>query len=85
MLNLSEYILRLIHRHPTGDPSPSSDDISITRRLKEGGEIKGIKVLDHIIIGDGHYLSFVEKGFCRLVKLVKYLASFMNIFWEKIS
>jgi DNA repair protein RadC len=51
----------LIHQHPTGDPSPSSEDISITRRLKEAGEIIGIKVLDHIIIGDG-YVSFVERG-----------------------
>ena len=52
----------LIHQHPTGDPSPSSEDISITRRLKEAGEIMGIKVLDHIIVGDGEYLSFVERG-----------------------
>lgn len=52
----------LIHQHPTGDPSPSSEDISITRRLKEAGEILGLKVLDHIIIGDGEYLSFVERG-----------------------
>jgi DNA repair protein RadC len=52
----------LIHQHPTGDPSPSSEDIAITRRLKEAGEIMGIKILDHIIIGDGEYLSFVERG-----------------------
>lgn len=51
-----------IHNHPTGDPSPSSEDIAITRRLKEAGDILGIKVLDHIIIGDGEYLSFVERG-----------------------
>ena len=51
-----------LHQHPTGDPTPSTEDISITRRLKEAGEIMGIKVLDHIIIGDGEYLSFVERG-----------------------
>lgn len=51
-----------IHQHPTGDPTPSSEDIAITRRLKEAGEIMGIKLLDHIIIGDGEYLSFVERG-----------------------
>jgi DNA repair protein RadC len=51
-----------IHQHPTGDPTPSSEDIAITRRLKEAGEIMGIKVLDHIIIGEGEYLSFVERG-----------------------
>ena len=54
--------LILIHQHPTGDPVPSSEDIAITRRLKEAGEIMGIKVLDHIIVGDGQYLSFVERG-----------------------
>lgn len=52
----------LAHNHPTGDPTPSSEDITITRRLKEAGEIMGIKVLDHIIVGDGEYLSFVERG-----------------------
>ena len=54
--------LILVHQHPTGDPSPSSEDISITRRLKEAGEIMGIKVLDHVIVGNGEYLSFVERG-----------------------
>ncbi len=52
----------LAHNHPTGDPAPSQEDIAITRRLKEAGEIMGIRVLDHIIIGDGDYLSFVERG-----------------------
>lgn len=52
----------LVHQHPTGDPTPSSEDIAITRRLKEAGEIMGIKILDHIIVGDGEYLSFVERG-----------------------
>ncbi|MEI8280344.1 MAG: DNA repair protein RadC [Bacteroidota bacterium] len=54
--------LILIHQHPSGDPSPSSEDIAITRRLKEAGEIINCKVLDHIIIGNGEYLSFVERG-----------------------
>lgn len=52
----------LVHQHPTGDPAPSSEDISITRRLKEAGDLMGIKVLDHLIIGDNDYCSFVEKG-----------------------
>lgn len=52
----------LIHNHPTGDPTPSREDIEITRRLKEAGELLGIKILDHIIVGDD-YCSFVEKGF----------------------
>lgn len=51
----------LVHNHPTGDPSPSSEDIAITKRLAEASDIIGIKILDHIIIGDT-YLSFVERG-----------------------
>ncbi|MDD2499960.1 MAG: DNA repair protein RadC [Geobacter sp.] len=51
-----------IHNHPSGDPSPSREDREITCRLKEAGDILGIKVLDHIIIGDGNYYSFVESG-----------------------
>jgi DNA repair protein RadC len=54
--------LILIHQHPSGDPSPSTEDIAITRRLKEAGEIINCKILDHIIIGNGEYLSFVERG-----------------------
>jgi DNA repair protein RadC len=53
----------LIHNHPSGDPSPSPEDMTITRRLKEAGELIGIPVLDHIIIGDGEYVSFAERGF----------------------
>lgn len=52
----------LVHNHPSGDPAPSREDREITRRLKEAGEIMGIRVLDHIIIGDGSYFSFVEMG-----------------------
>jgi DNA repair protein RadC len=52
----------LVHNHPSGDPTPSREDREITRRLKEGGDLLGIRVLDHIIIGDGSYLSFVEQG-----------------------
>jgi len=52
----------LVHNHPTGDPAPSSEDIAVTRRLREAGEIMGIRVLDHIIVGDGEYVSFVERG-----------------------
>lgn len=51
----------LIHNHPTGDPSPSSEDIDITRRLTDAGQLLNIRVLDHIIIGDT-YTSFVEMG-----------------------
>jgi DNA repair protein RadC len=52
----------LVHNHPSGDPAPSTEDIAITRRLREAGDIMGIKVLDHIIVGDGEFMSFVERG-----------------------
>ncbi|MRR06215.1 MAG: DNA repair protein RadC, partial [Deltaproteobacteria bacterium] len=51
----------LVHNHPSLDPAPSREDIEITRRLKECGELLGIKLLDHIIVGDS-YVSFVERG-----------------------
>lgn len=52
----------LVHNHPTGDPAPSAEDRAVTRRLKEAGEILGINVLDHIIIGENAYFSFVENA-----------------------
>lgn len=51
-----------VHNHPSGDPTPSREDISITERLVDVGEIVGIKVLDHVIIGDNRYISMMEKG-----------------------
>jgi DNA repair protein RadC len=51
----------LMHNHPTGDPTPSTEDLTITRRLIEAGDVLGVKVLDHIIIGDTYY-SFAERG-----------------------
>ncbi|MBA3044273.1 JAB domain-containing protein, partial [archaeon] len=47
----------LVHNHPSGDPKPSRDDVEITKRLMETGEVIGIKVLDHMIIGDGRWIS----------------------------
>ncbi|HUM44984.1 MAG TPA: DNA repair protein RadC [Fervidobacterium sp.] len=51
----------LAHNHPSGDPKPSSEDLSLTRRIKEAGDILGIGVLDHIIIGDGCYVSLKSR------------------------
>ncbi len=51
------------HNHPSGDPSPSSEDIDVTKRLVECGKILGIEMLDHIIIGDRKYVSLKEKGY----------------------
>ncbi len=53
--------LILAHNHPSGDPTPSSEDIKITRQLIRAGEVMGIKVLDHVIVGDTA-LSLREAG-----------------------
>ena len=50
------------HNHPSGDPSPTIDDLEVTTRLVATGEVLGIPVLDHIVIGDGRYFSFKECG-----------------------
>ncbi|MFA6093663.1 MAG: DNA repair protein RadC [Elusimicrobiota bacterium] len=50
------------HNHPSGETEPSSEDREATRRLVKAGEILGIPVLDHVVIGDGKYFSFREKG-----------------------
>jgi DNA repair protein RadC len=52
-----------VHNHPSGDPTPSKEDIEITRRLREVGELMGVRVLDHVIIGKGRYVSFVDDGY----------------------
>jgi DNA repair protein RadC len=54
--------LILVHNHPSGDPTPSREDREITRRLRDAGELMGVKVLDHIIIGDGDFVSFTAQG-----------------------
>ncbi|WP_147422008.1 RadC family protein [Salipaludibacillus neizhouensis] len=51
-----------LHNHPSGDPSPSKEDIDVTKRLIESGRMIGIEVLDHIIIGDHRFISLKEKG-----------------------
>ncbi len=55
--------LILLHNHPSGDPAPSAEDLHLTRRLREVGEVFDIKVLDHIIVGAGRYVSFVDDGY----------------------
>ncbi|MFS0612545.1 RadC family protein [Lederbergia ruris] len=52
-----------LHNHPSGDPSPSREDIEVTRRLAECGKMLGIEILDHLIIGDKKYVSMKEKGY----------------------
>jgi DNA repair protein RadC len=52
----------LSHNHPSGDPSPSKEDIELTKRLIQAGEIIGIEILDHIILGSSEFISLKEKG-----------------------
>lgn len=52
-----------VHNHPSGDPTPSREDIEITRRLRETGDLLGVRVLDHVVIGAGRYVSFVDDGY----------------------
>lgn len=59
LINAASIIL--LHNHPSGNPKPSPEDIRLTKRLKDAGELLGIQVLDHVIIGDG-YFSLKEKG-----------------------
>jgi DNA repair protein RadC len=50
------------HNHPSGDPTPSREDISITEQLRQAGQILGISVLDHLIIGENSFSSLAEEG-----------------------
>lgn len=52
----------ICHNHPSGDPTPSNEDINITHRLEECGKLLGINLLDHIIIGNGNFISLKQKG-----------------------
>lgn len=57
--------LIFVHNHPTGEPDPSPEDISITRRLAEAGKVLGIVVLDHVIIGNYRHFSFADEGLLK--------------------
>ena len=61
-LHLAAAAVVFVHNHPSGDPAPSQEDLEITRRLKECGEILAIRVLDHVILGADHYYSFSDRG-----------------------
>ena len=55
----------LIHNHPSGDPEPSDMDIVVTKRIIKAGELLGIGLLDHIVMGDGCYVSMLERGYLK--------------------
>jgi DNA repair protein RadC len=52
----------LCHQHPSGDPSPSADDLEITRRLVQVGDLVGVRVVDHVILGDSSFVSLADRG-----------------------
>jgi len=52
----------LVHNHPSGDPEPSPEDVEITRRLCAVGDLVGIRVVDHVVVAEGGYVSFLERG-----------------------
>jgi DNA repair protein RadC len=52
----------LIHNHPSGNPNPSDDDLKVTHQVNDAGKLIGIRLTDHIIIGDNTYYSFKEWG-----------------------
>ena len=56
------YAVILMHNHPSGDPTPSSADLAVTRRLAEAGKLLGIPVQDHVIVGYGQHVSLREEG-----------------------
>ena len=61
-IKCSSASLICVHNHPSGDPTPSPEDVSLTRRLVEAGELVGIDVLDHLVIGEQSFVSLKERG-----------------------
>lgn len=57
--------LILVHNHPSGDPEPSPEDVRVTAQLAESGRLLGIPVRDHVILGDGRWVSLLERGVCE--------------------
>ncbi|WP_413379393.1 RadC family protein [Alkalihalobacillus sp. 1P02AB] len=64
-LKRSAASLICLHNHPSGDPTPSKEDIDVTTRLSEAGQVLGIELLDHVIIGDRKYISLKEQGYVK--------------------
>ncbi len=62
-LELGAASIVLVHNHPSGDPEPSPDDLSMTRQVEAAAAVMGISVRDHVIVGNGRWLSFREQGF----------------------
>ena len=64
-LRLGASAVVLFHTHPSGDPSPSLEDLAFTRRMADAGEVLGVKLLDHLVVGvTGRWVSLKERGAC---------------------
>lgn len=61
----SAFCIAVFHNHPSGDPSPSDDDVQLTARLAAAGDLMGIEVVDHLILGAGRWFSFRDSGMLR--------------------
>lgn len=59
----SAHAVIFVHNHPSGDPTPSRDDIDITRQMKQAADLLNIRMLDHVVIGRGRYFSFADEGY----------------------
>jgi DNA repair protein RadC len=64
-LELHASAIILVHNHPSGDPAPSDDDLTMTREIRAAGDALSIRVHDHLIIGSSHSVSFRELGLLR--------------------
>lgn len=65
-MRLDAVYIVIIHNHPSGDPTPSRNDIAITKRIQLSGQLLGITLIDHIIIGDNRFISLKDSGFMNL-------------------
>jgi DNA repair protein RadC len=61
-IRLNSAALIVVHNHPSGDPTPSPEDVLVTRQIVEAGKLLDIEVLDHLVIGQGRYVSMRERG-----------------------
>lgn len=61
-LKVNALSIALVHNHPSGDPEPSLEDLSVTRQLRDAAAVMDINLIDHVIIGDGRYVSLKQKG-----------------------
>ena len=62
-IHLAAEAIVVAHNHPSGDPTPSVEDRTVTERLRKAGELLGVQVLDHVVIGQDRYFSFADESY----------------------